>query len=56
MTETYSFTKGEKVQLDDIYNIQALAGGNWWEREDGEDELSESLIITRTIKIKITWT
>jgi hypothetical protein len=54
LTETHKFRKGEKIHLDEIYAIQGLAGGQWWQREDGEDELSDDLIITETITITIT--
>lgn len=59
---TYSFKKSETFSLDDIFEIQGLGGGDWWEKT-GEDlpehlrhdiGMSESLICTKTIKITIT--
>ena len=63
MTETikYKFKKGQKVHLDEIYNIQGLAP-DWFEEDYSRDVppsrtgLTDHLIITKdiefTIKIK----
>lgn len=53
-TETRKFKRGEEVHLDEIYDIQGLAGGKWWTRRDGEDDDSDLLVITETITITIT--
>ena len=60
--KVYSFKKGDKFCLDQIYDIQGLGGGDWWDHT-GEDlgynpskfdlDLSEFLICTRDIKITI---
>jgi hypothetical protein len=62
-SKTYTFKKGEKFSLDDIYEIQGLGGGDWW-KNVGDDlqehrrsidlEMSESLVCTKTIKITVT--
>lgn len=52
-TETHKFKKGEWIRLDDIYFIQALAGGDWWEHD--EDECGEDIVITRSVTIVIKW-
>lgn len=56
----YSFKKGQRCHLDEIYKIQALCGGNWWGHihEGCTDDYafkapSEEIIITRTITIEI---
>ena len=49
-TTTYKFKKGEVIQLDHIYEIQGLAGGDWWTRQD---DMDEELTVTRDIEIKI---
>lgn len=56
--EVYTFTKGQQFTLDQIYTIQGLGGGDWWEKADDdmsafERDMSESLICTRSIKITI---
>jgi len=51
MKHTYEFRKGQRLRLDQIYIIQGLANGDWWEK-DGDD-LSEDIIIIRSIKIEI---
>ena len=56
--DVYEFREGDRFTLDDIYAIQGLGGGDWWERT-GEDtaarssDLSEDLVCTRDIKIVI---
>lgn len=56
-TVSYKFKKGDLVRLDDIYEIQALAGGDWWERApDAKDpDSGEDLIITKDVEIRISW-
>jgi hypothetical protein len=56
--ETHEFRKGQKLTLDEIYNIQGLAGGNWWTAPDPADGAAneEEVTITRDITIRIeTW-
>lgn len=64
-TTTYKFKRGQLVSLDQIYTIQGLAGGDWWDKvDDGisqrtknrqlELDLSEECVITRNIEITIT--
>lgn len=31
VTDNYKFRKGEVYHLDDIYLVQGLGGGDWWE-------------------------
>lgn len=56
--KVHTFKKGDRFTLDQIWNIQGLAGGDWWEKT-GEDveaadiDLGEDLICTRDIKITI---
>lgn len=60
--KTHTFKAGDLFTLDDIYNIQSLAGGDWWERT-GEDlpegkreidlDMSEFLRCTRDVRITI---
>lgn len=58
--EIHSFKKGQSIDLDHIYHIQGLGGGDWWEKT-GRDvpsqkdiDLGENLICTKTIKIIIS--
>jgi len=60
-TETHKFKKGQELHLDEIYNIQALGGGDWWEAvPDGTiecpDTSGELVRIIRDTTIKITVT
>lgn len=56
--QTYEFKRGQKLSLDDIYFVQGLAGGDWWDapdpldRPDGKDR-SEEVTIKRSIRITI---
>lgn len=59
-TEKYEFRKGEKLHLDTIYDIQALAGGDWWDHIfttniDGNEAPSDEVLITRDVTIFIRW-
>jgi hypothetical protein len=49
----YSFCKGEKLHLDDIYMVQGLAGGKWWEpvTDEGDD-----IVIVENVTIDIITT
>lgn len=57
----YQFRKGQRLHLDDIYHIQGMGSG-WWEKtgddlpeyDKDEIDLSESIVITRDVKITIT--
>ena len=51
-TITHKYKKGQKLVLDYIYDIQGLAGGNWWEPvvEGGEE-----IIIVKDVEIVIKW-
>lgn len=51
--KVYTYTKGQRVHLDTIYDHQGLDGGDWWEalEEDGDE-----LVITRSVRITITAT
>jgi hypothetical protein len=53
--EQYIFKMGQKVHLDEIYEIQGLGGGDWWERKDLNNDFDEDLVITRDITITITF-
>lgn len=56
----HKFTKGQILQLDQIYNIQGLANGSWWEktgndvREFDNVDLGDEVIITKNITITIS--
>jgi len=52
-TEKYTFKKGVKKHLDDIYNIQGIANGDWWDHID--DNNGDDIIITRDITIIIKY-
>jgi len=47
----YKFKVGRKLSLDAIYDIQGLAGGDWWEKIG--DDLSDQIKIVRDITITI---
>lgn len=47
---TYSFKKGEKLHLDDIYDIQGVDGGEWWKPTD---DSGDEIVITENINIVI---
>ncbi len=55
----HSFKKGQRLMLDDIYVIQGLDGGDWWQktgtdvRESDNKEFGEELVCTRTVTITI---
>ena len=46
-----TFIKGQVLFLDDIYSVQGLGGGDWWDGKDFEGD--DNIIITRTIRIKV---
>lgn len=51
--EVYTFKKGQVLHLDQIYLIQGLCDGDWYDQDiDGEDA-GESVIINRDITIEI---
>jgi len=50
--DSYKFKKGERLHLDDIYNVQGIGGNDWWDHEDGEE--SCEIIITRDVHFEIT--
>jgi hypothetical protein len=57
----YKFKKGQITVLDNIYAIQSLGSGDWWEKTgndvDPSDkmgaDLGDEIIITRDIEITI---
>lgn len=57
--EIFRFKKGKITSLDQIYIIQGLGGGDWWEKtgndvDDKKDiDLGEEVVITRNIEIEI---
>ena len=58
--ETHIFKKGQIETLDGIYEIQALAGGDWWkyhhlDNAEYPDEASDTVKITKNITITISW-
>ena len=56
-TETHKFKRGQKLHLDDIYDIQGLAGGSWWTGDDPNDDdgnQGELVEIVEDITITIT--
>ena len=62
--EIHKFKKGYKLQLEEIMQIQGLAGGLWWQKtgddvEPGDPfgaDIGDEIIITRDITIEIRWT
>ena len=60
-TQVYSFKKGQKIHLDEIYMIQGL-DNNWFEEDYSVKNstsrmgLTDNLVVTKDIKftIKIT--
>ena len=56
-TETYKYKKGQVLDLDEIYNIQGIAGGDWWDAGDLADgDAGEEVVIVKDITIRITIT
>ena len=51
-TETRKFKKGELYHLDQIYIIDGLCGGDWW---NPIDDSGETIVILRDITIQINW-
>lgn len=51
--QKFNFKKGQLIHLDTIYDIQGLAGGDWWEHCD--NDIGDDLIITKNVSITITW-
>jgi len=51
VTYRYKYKSGQHVSLDEIYGIQGLDGGDWW--DPISDELDDELIITDDITIII---
>lgn len=51
--KTHKFKKGDHIHLDQIYDIQGLGGGDWWESDGTEGEDGDNLIITKDIKITV---
>lgn len=60
MKEVYKFKKGQKIHLDEIYNIQGLAS-DWFEEDYSPDRgpgssrrgLTDNLVVTKNIKFTI---
>lgn len=54
-TNTYKFRKGQKLHLDEIYDIQGLGHevvGKWWEPDDGNG--GEEVTITKDVEFTVT--
>lgn len=51
--ETYQYKAGQRIHLDDIYDIMGLAGGRWWVRDNPDDDLCEKLRVVEDITIEI---
>ena len=54
--KTYRFLIGDDFTLDDIFEIQGLGGGDWWEKvpDAGNNlDLSENCRCIRNIKITV---
>lgn len=54
---TREFRKGQKLHLDDIYDIQGIGcgpefGGQWWSH-DNEATSGDDITVTRDITIRI---
>ncbi|MEQ8504639.1 MAG: hypothetical protein RIB80_04885 [Rhodospirillales bacterium] len=56
VTETFKFKKGQRLHLDDIYFIQTLGGGDWWQPAEGEREDSDNIVCVEDITIEISTT
>jgi len=52
--EKYEFKKGQKLHLDEIYFIQGLGGGVWWEHINEDTDNDVIIIMDITIEITIT--
>lgn len=55
--EKYKYKKGQKLHLDDIYLIQGLGDGKWWDASDphsNDTEQGEKVTIIEDIEITIT--
>ena len=44
--QEYKFTKGEKVSLDDIYEISSFFNGDWYYQNDPLDSGLEEEVVT----------
>lgn len=55
-TQEYKFKQGQKVHLDEIYEIMNLFDGDWFDQKDpydaGVDE--EDITITRDVHFVLT--
>ena len=57
-TQTYTWTRGQKLQLDDIYDVSGLGPqgevDGWWQFDkDGAGEGGEDILITKDITITV---
>ncbi len=50
-TETYKYREGQQLHLDEIYEIQGLANGDWWDHDHDD---SDDIHVTRDVTIVIT--
>jgi hypothetical protein len=55
-TEKYKFKKGQVLHLDDIYLIQGLGDGKWWDASDphSENDIDRGEIVTIVEDIEFT--
>ena len=54
-TKMYEYKRDDIISLDEIYIIQGLGEGNWWDFVDG-DERSNLVVILTDIKISVSVT
>jgi hypothetical protein len=60
-TVVHTFSRGQRLTLDTVYDMQRAATDGWWEKTgddlpswENDSDMSESLIVTRDVKITIT--
>ena len=50
--QIFKYKKGQKLHLDQIYNISGVLETDWWEHID-EDGCGDEVLITKDVKITI---
>lgn len=48
----YKLKKGMKGDLDAIYNVLGLAGGDWWEHEGGDPD-SDRFVVVKDVEFEV---
>ena len=52
MKESYKFTKGDILMLDQIYTIQGVGSGKWWKHVN-DDCYHDNVEIVHNVEITI---